>query len=55
MSLLMKIAVVLFCFVMCAAATFIASSPQKRSAEPQRTNAIPVKNRAVVRCVWIVT
>jgi hypothetical protein len=55
MNWMIKTGIVLLCFVMCGAATFIASSPQTKSAEPQRTNAIPVKNRDVVRCIWTVT
>jgi hypothetical protein len=50
-----KTAIVLLCFAMCGAATFIASNPQTRPAELQKTNAIPVKNREVVRCTWIAT
>jgi hypothetical protein len=50
-----KTAIVLLCLAMCGAATFVASSPQTKPAELQRTNAIPVKNRGVVRCTWIAT
>ena len=52
MSLMMKFAVVLLCFSLCGAGTFIASSPHKGD-EPQKKNVIPVKNREVVRRVWI--
>jgi hypothetical protein len=51
-----KVAVVLVCYALCgAAAFFVASSPQEKLSEPQRTNMIPVKNREVARRIWIVT
>ena len=49
-----KIAVVLFCFLLCGAGAFIASSPQKEM-EPQKTGVTPVKNRGLVGRFWIVT
>ena len=52
MSLTMKVAVVLLCFSLCGAGTFIASSAPKEN-EPQKTNVIPVKNREVVGRIWI--
>jgi hypothetical protein len=55
MNWMTKTAIVLLCFAMCGAATFIASNPQTKPTEPQKTNAIPVKNREVVRFVWVVT
>jgi hypothetical protein len=55
MNWMIKTAIVLLCFAMCGAATFIASTPQTGPAELQRTNAIPVKNREVVRYVWTLT
>jgi hypothetical protein len=55
MKWIVKIAVVLLCYAMCgAAAFFIASSPQEKLSEPQRTNTIPVKNHESTRRVWIV-
>ena len=54
MNLLTKIAIVLLCFSLCGAGTFIASTAQKDNA-PQKTNLIPVKNREMVRRVWIMT
>jgi hypothetical protein len=53
-NLLTKIAIVLVCFALCGAGTFIASTAQNEDA-PQKTNVIPVKNREVVRRVWILT
>ncbi len=52
MNLLTKIAIVLLCFSLCGAGTFIASTAQKDNA-PQKTNLIPVKNHEVARRIWI--
>jgi hypothetical protein len=53
MSLRRKIAVVLLCFLLCGASTFIASTARKENA-PQKTSVVPVKNRELVRRTWIV-
>jgi hypothetical protein len=47
-----KIAIVLLCFLLCGAGTFIASTTGEKS-EPQKTNVMPVKNREVIRRIWI--
>jgi hypothetical protein len=52
MSLMMKFAVVLLCFSLCGAGTFMASSAHKGN-ERQKTNVIPVKNREISRHIWI--
>ena len=54
MNLLTKVAIVLLCFSLCGAGTFIVSTARKEDP-PQKMNVIPVKNREVVRRVWIVT
>ena len=54
MNLVTKIAIVLLCFSLCGAGTFIASRARKENV-PQKTNVIPVKNREVARRVWILT
>ncbi len=54
MSLLTKITIVLLCFSLCGAGTFIASSVRKEN-EPQKANVIPVKNRGFIGRAWIVT
>jgi len=53
-NLLTKIAIVLFCFSLCGAGTFIASTAREEHA-PQKSNVIPVKNREVARRIWILT
>jgi hypothetical protein len=47
-----KLTIVLVCFSLCAAGTFVASTAREKR-EPQKTNVIPVKNRDLVRRVWI--
>jgi hypothetical protein len=54
MTLPVKIAIVLLCFVSCAAGTFIAPSVREQSQPLQKTNAIPVKNHEIARRAWIV-
>jgi hypothetical protein len=53
-NLLTKIAIVVLCFTLCGAGTFIASTAQKENA-PEKTSVIPVKNREAARRVWILT
>jgi hypothetical protein len=50
----LRLSDVLLCFSLCGAGTFIASTTQKEDT-PQKMKLIPVKNREVVRRVWIVT
>jgi hypothetical protein len=52
MSWTLKIVIVVLCFSLCGAGSFIASTARERS-EPQKMNTIPVKNRDVARRVWI--
>jgi hypothetical protein len=47
-----KIAIVLLCFLLCGAGTFIASTTGEKS-EPPKTIVMPVKNREVIQRVWI--
>jgi hypothetical protein len=55
MSVPVKIAIVLLCFALCGAGTFIASSAREESEQPLKMNAIPVKNHEIARHIWIVT
>jgi hypothetical protein len=52
MSWTAKIMIVLLCFSLCGAGTFVASTAREKR-EPQKTNVIPVKNRDLARRVWI--
>jgi hypothetical protein len=53
MPLTLKVAIVLLCFALCGAGTFIASTAREQSEQLQKMNAIPVKNHEVARRVWI--
>jgi hypothetical protein len=53
MPLTLKAAIVLFCFVLCGAGTFIASTAREQIRQPQEMNAIPVKNHETAPRVWI--
>ena len=54
MPLTLKVAIVLLCFALCGAGTFIASTAREESTQLQKTNAIPVKNHGIALRVWIV-
>jgi hypothetical protein len=49
----LKIAIVLLCFALCGAGTFIASNGREESEQPQKMNTIPVKNHQIARRIWI--
>jgi hypothetical protein len=49
-----KIVIVVLCFGLCGAGTFMASTARKENAA-QKTNMIPVKNHEVLQRVWILT
>jgi hypothetical protein len=53
MPLTLKITIVLLCFALCGAGTFIASTAREEANQPQKMNAIPVKNYEIARRVWI--
>ena len=55
MPLPLKIAIVLLCFALCGAGTFIASTAREHTTQPLNLNAIPVKNHEIARRVWILT
>ena len=52
MSWTVKIVIVVLCFSLCGAGSFVASTAREKS-ERQKMNAIPVKNRDLSRPVWI--
>jgi hypothetical protein len=54
MPLTLKIAIVVLCFVLCGAGTFIASTAREETKLPKEINAIPVKNHEIARRVWVV-
>jgi hypothetical protein len=53
MPLTLKIVIVLLCLALCGAGAFIASTAREDATQPQKINAIPVKNHEIARRVWI--
>jgi hypothetical protein len=53
MSWTAKITIVLLCFSLCGASTFVASTAWQKT-EPQKPNLIPVKNRDLPQRSWVV-
>jgi hypothetical protein len=49
---MLKIAIVVLCFSLCGAGTFIVSMLQAEKS-PQKTNVLPVKNRRIIQHDWI--
>jgi hypothetical protein len=53
MPLILKIAIVLLCFALCGAGTFIGSTAREQTKQPKKINAIPVENQEIAPRVWI--
>ena len=54
MSRLLKLAIVVVCFSLCGAGTFIVSTPRDRDEQSQqKTNVMPVKNPQLIKRSWI--
>ena len=51
-SRMLKLAIVVVCFSLCGASTFIVSTPREEQSQP-KTNLMPIENHKVVRPVWI--
>jgi hypothetical protein len=51
-SRMLKLAIVVVCFSLCGAGTFIVSTPQDGKSQP-KTNLMPVKNRQLIQRNWI--
>jgi len=49
---MLKLAIVVVCFSLCGAGTFIVSTPQDEQLQ-QKTNVMPVKNRQLIQRNWI--
>jgi len=49
---MLKFAIVVVCFSLCGAGTFIVSMPHKEESQ-QKTNVMPVKNRQLIQRNWI--
>jgi hypothetical protein len=55
MPLTVKLTIVLLCFGLCGAGTFVASNTREESERLEKMNAIPVKNHEITPRIWIVT
>ena len=49
---MLKLAIVVVCFSLCGAGTFIVPKPGDEQLQ-QKTNVTPIENHKVVRPVWI--
>jgi hypothetical protein len=51
-SRMLKLAIVVVCFSLCGAGTFIVSTPRDEQLQ-QKTNVMPIKNRQLIQRNWI--
>jgi len=49
---MLKLAIVVVCFSLCGAGTFIVPTPQDEKSQ-QKTNVMPIKNRKLPPRNWI--
>jgi hypothetical protein len=49
---MLKFVIVVVCFSLCGAGTFIVSTPRDERSQ-QKTNLMPVKNRQLIQRNWI--
>jgi len=49
---MLKLAIVVVCFSLCGAGTFIVFTPRDEQLQ-QKTNVMPVKNRQLIQRNWI--
>jgi hypothetical protein len=49
---MLKLAIVVVCFSLCGASTFIVSTPRDEQPQ-QKTNFMPVKNPQLIQRYWI--
>jgi len=49
---MLKLAIVVICFSLCGAGTFIVSTPREGQSQ-QKTNVVPVKNLQLIKRNWI--
>jgi len=49
---MLKFAIVIVCFSLCGAGTFIVSMPREEQSQ-QKTNVMPVKNRQLIQQAWL--
>jgi hypothetical protein len=51
-SRMLKLTIVIVCFSLCGAGTFIVSKPQDEKSQ-QKTNVMPINNRHLIQRNWI--
>jgi len=49
---MLKFAIVVVCFSLCGAGTFIVSMPRNEESQ-QKTNVMPIKNPQLIQRNWI--
>ena len=49
---MLKLAIVVVCFSLCGAGTFIVSTARDEQSQ-QKTNVMPIKNRQLIKRYWI--
>jgi len=49
---MLKLAIVVLCFSLCGAGTFIVPTPRDEQSQ-QKTNVMPIKNRQLIQRNWI--
>jgi hypothetical protein len=49
---MLKLAIVVLCFSLCGAGTFIVSSPRDKRSQ-QRPNLMPIKNHHLIQRSWL--
>jgi len=49
---MLKLAIVIVCFSLCGAGTFMVSLPQEEQSQ-QKTHVVPVKNLQIINRNWI--
>jgi len=49
---MLKLAIVVVCFSLCGAGTFIVPASRDEQSQ-QKTNAMPIKNRQLIKRYWI--
>jgi hypothetical protein len=51
-SRILKLTIVIVCFSLCGAGTFIVSKPDHKKSQ-QKTNVMPINNRHLIQRDWI--
>jgi hypothetical protein len=49
---MLKLAIVVVCFSLCGAGTFIVPAPRDEQSQP-KSQLVPVKNRQLIQRAWL--